>query len=442
MVGRETDSPALVADGYHSRMDMFTSIAVVLSLMGQWIGIKLDPMVAVLIAVIIAITGINLFISSFIGFFSKSHVDVRTIWQKVFSLLNLAVGIVSERLFRRRISLPEIDITRLHPKVWFSRRLGIGLAILVLIIYLRSGITIVKPDEIGVHFRFGAIVDRHLDPGLHFALPWPFERIYKVNAMRVYRMEVGFRTDPALLRSVTGLLWEAKHGVPGYQKIYEESVAFAGDETLVDIGFVIHYRPLDAVTHLFRVNQIHEVMRGLLESYMREVLATELSSRLMTDDRSRVLKRLKEAISKEVERLGLGVEVLSVFCHDVHPPLDAVAAYRDVFSAREDKVKYINEAESYRNQAIPRARAKSEKQLANALAYEIEKKVKAKGDAQKFLLTARAYQQAPDVTGYRLYLETVEKGLAGKKKFIANPEANLGGYRLWLFTPGAPAEGF
>ena len=442
MVGRETDSPGLVADGYHSRMDMFTSIAVVLSLMGQWIGIKLDPMVAVLIAVIIAITGINLFISSFVGFFRKSHVDVRTIWQKVFSLLNLAVGIVSERVFRRRISLPEIDITRLHPKVWFSRRLGIGLAILVLIIYLRSGITIVKPDEIGVHFRFGAIVDEHLDPGLHFALPWPFERIYKVNAMRVYRMEVGFRTDPALLRSVTGLLWEAKHGVPGYQKVYEESVAFTGDETLVDIGFVIHYRPLDAVVHLFRVNQIHEIMRGLLESYMREVLATELSSRLMTDERSRVLKRLKEAISKEVERLGLGVEVLSVFCHDVHPPLDAVSAYRDVFSAREDKVKYINEAESYRNQAIPRARAKSAKQLANALAYEIEKKVKAEGDAQKFLLTARAYQQAPNVTGYRLYLETVEKGLAGKKKYIANPEANLGGYRLWLFTPGAPAEGF
>jgi membrane protease subunit HflK len=300
----------------------------------------------------------------------------------------------------------------------------------------------VKPDEIGVHFRFGAIVDEHLDPGLHFALPWPFERIYKVNAMRVYRMEVGFRTDPALLRSVTGLLWEAKHGVPGYQKVYEESVAFTGDETLVDIGLVIHYRPLDAVTHLFRVHQIHEIMRGLLESYMREVLATELSSRLMTDERSRVLKRLKEAISKEVERLGLGVEVLSVFCHDVHPPLDAVSAYRDVFSAREDKVKYINEAESYRNQAIPRARAKSAKQLANALAYEIEKKVKAKGDAQKFLLTARAYQQAPDVTGYRLYLETVEIGLAGKKKYIANPEANLGGYRLWLFTPGAPAEGF
>jgi membrane protease subunit HflK len=442
MVGRETDSPALVADGYHSRMDMFTSIAVVLSIMGQWIGIPLDRVVAVLIAVMIGITGINLFISSFVSFFRKSHVDARGIWEIVLSFLNWAVGIVSERIFRRKISLPEIDISRLRPTPRFFRRLGIGLAILLLIIYLRSGITIVKPDETGVRFRFGAIVDRHLDPGLHFALPWPFERIYKVNAQRVYRVEVGFRTDPGLLLSGATLIWETKHLVKGYHKKFEEAVAFSGDENLVDSSFVVHYRPLDAVVHLFRVSQIHEVMRGLAESFMREVLATEISGRLMTDDRSHVLERVKEMLSKEVERLGLGVKVLAVFYHDIHPPLEAVSAYRDVFSAREDQARYIHEAASYRNQGIPRARAKAETQLADAVAYEIEKKVKAEGDAQKFVLTAKAYQHAPGVTGYRLFVETVEQGLAGKKKYIANPRANLGGYRLWLFTPGGPAGGF
>ena len=442
MVGRETDSPALVADGYHSRMDMFTSIAVVFSIMGHWIGIPLDRVVAVLIAVMIGITGINLFISSFVSFFRKSYVDVRGIWEIVFSALNWAVGMVSERLFRTKISLPEIDISRLRPTPRFLRRLAIGLAILALIIYLRSGVTTVQPDETGVRFRFGRIVDNQLDPGLHFALPWPFEKIIKVNAHRVYRVEVGFRTAPGVLLSGATLIWETKHLVKGYDKKFEESVAFSGDEYLVDASFVLHYRPLDAVVHLFRVSQIHEVMRGLAESFMKEVLASESAGLMMTDNRSHVLKRAKAMLSKEVERLGLGIEVVAVFCHDLHPPLDAVSAYRDVFSAREDHARYINEAESYRNQAIPRARAKSETELADALAYEIEKKVKAKGDAQKFLLTAEAYEQAPDVTGYRLFIETVEQGLAGKKKFIANPRANLGGYRLWLFTPGASGGGF
>jgi membrane protease subunit HflK len=441
MVGRETDSPALVADGYHSRMDMFTSIAVVLSIMGQWIGIPLDRVVAILIAVMLAITGVNLFISSFVSFFRKSPVDVRGIWEIVFSFLNWAVGLLSEQLFRRRISLPEIDFSRLRPKEWLSRRLGIGLAVVLVLIYLASGIRTVKPDETGVRFRFGAILDSQLDPGLHLALPWPFEKVIKVNAKRVYRVEVGFRTDPGLLLSDSMLIWETKHLVKGYHKMFEESVSFLGDENLVDSSMVVHYRPLDAVVHLFKVNRIHEVMRGLAESFIREVLATQGSRLLMTDNRSHLLKRIKQMLGKEVDRLGLGVEVVAVFCHDLHPPLDTVSAYRDVFSAREDHARYINEAESYRNQELPRARAKSEKELADALAYKIEKKVKAEGDAQKFLLRAKAHEQAPDVTGYRLYMETIEQGLAGKKKYIANPRANLGGYRLWLFTPGAPPGG-
>jgi membrane protease subunit HflK len=442
MVGRETDSPALVADGYHSRMDMFTSIAVVLSIMGQWVGIKLDPIVAVVIAVIIAITGINLFISSFISFARKSHIRVSESWDALLSLLDAVVGFVSQRILGRRITLPRTDLSKLQVRAWFSRRRLAAIAVLLFIIYLASGSTAVRPGEVGVRFRFGAIVNDHLEPGLHFGLPRPFERIRKVNAFRVYGVEVGFRTDPTVFRVGSRLLWEAKHQVPGYQKVYHESLGFTGDESLVDISILVHYRPLDAVVHLFKVNKINEIMRGLAESHMREVLATESASLLMTERRARWQKRLKDVLNHEVEVFGLGVEVLDVFCHDVHPPLETIPAFRDVFSAREDKSKYINEAQSYRNSSLPRARAKREGQIADAFAYEREKELRAEGDAQRFLFTARAYHTVPEVTAYRLFLETVEQGLAGKKKYIANPRANLGGYRLWLFTPGAPAEGF
>jgi len=435
IVGHEADSPALVADGYHSRMDMFTSIAVLLSLMGQWIGIKFDSLVAVVIAVLIAITGINLLISSFVSFIRKSHFKEEIHWERIFSLLNRIIGFVSQHLFRRRLALPRIDFTRLHPRVWLTRRLIAGLSLLLIVIYLRSGITAVRPDEVGVRFRFGAIVDDHLEPGLHFAFPWPFEGITRVNARRIYRAEIGFRIDPALLKSVSPLLWEAKHKIPGYQKIQDESVALTGDENIVDFSIVVHYRPRDAVIHLFQVNKIHDVIRGLSHAHMLEVLATERAYLMMTDDRRRVLNLLQEMISRQVDRLGLGLEVLAVYCHDLHPPLETVAAFRDVFSAREDKVMLINEAESQRNEAFPKTRAEGKTMLAEASAFEIEKKLRAEGEAQKFLLAARAYREEPEITGYRLFIETVEQGLAGKKKYIANPKANLGGYRLWMYMP-------
>jgi cation diffusion facilitator family transporter len=43
-VGREINSAALIAEGYHARTDGFTSLAVVLGAIGVWLGFPLaDP---------------------------------------------------------------------------------------------------------------------------------------------------------------------------------------------------------------------------------------------------------------------------------------------------------------------------------------------------------------------------------------------------------------
>ncbi len=56
-VGREINSAALIADGYHARTDGLTSLAVVLGAFGVWLGFALaDPIVGLLIT--LAIFGI------------------------------------------------------------------------------------------------------------------------------------------------------------------------------------------------------------------------------------------------------------------------------------------------------------------------------------------------------------------------------------------------
>jgi cation diffusion facilitator family transporter len=56
-VGREINSAALIADGYHARTDGLTSLAVVIGTLGVWLGFPLaDPIVGLLIT--IAIFGI------------------------------------------------------------------------------------------------------------------------------------------------------------------------------------------------------------------------------------------------------------------------------------------------------------------------------------------------------------------------------------------------
>ena len=53
-IGREIQSAALVADGYHARVDGLTSLAVVLGALGVWLGFPLaDPIVGLVITAMI-----------------------------------------------------------------------------------------------------------------------------------------------------------------------------------------------------------------------------------------------------------------------------------------------------------------------------------------------------------------------------------------------------
>lgn len=55
-VGREIDSAALIADGYHARVDGLTSLAVVLGAIGVWLGLPLaDPIIGLLITAMILV---------------------------------------------------------------------------------------------------------------------------------------------------------------------------------------------------------------------------------------------------------------------------------------------------------------------------------------------------------------------------------------------------
>ena len=53
-VGRQINSAALIADGYHARTDGLTSLAVVLGAFGVWMGYQLaDPIIGLIITVVI-----------------------------------------------------------------------------------------------------------------------------------------------------------------------------------------------------------------------------------------------------------------------------------------------------------------------------------------------------------------------------------------------------
>ncbi len=66
-----------------------------------------------------------------------------------------------------------------------------------------------------------------------------------------------------------------------------------------------------------------------------------------------------------------------------------------------------------------------------AEAYREQRVIRAQGDAAKFLDVLKAYHKAKEVTRERLYLETLEKILPGKEKYIL-PSAGKDTVLKWL----------
>ena len=46
-----------------------------------------------------------------------------------------------------------------------------------LVLWSMSAFVVIRPDQMGIHTRFGRIVEANVGPGLHFKLPWPIDRI-------------------------------------------------------------------------------------------------------------------------------------------------------------------------------------------------------------------------------------------------------------------------
>jgi regulator of protease activity HflC (stomatin/prohibitin superfamily) len=130
-----------------------------------------------------------------------------------------------------------------------------------------------------------------------------------------------------------------------------------------------------------------------------------------------------------------GIEVVSVRLLHVHAPDEVHDAFRDVASAREDKLRTINRAHMFAVEKINLAEGEAAAMIEAAEAFREEKILRAQGDAAAFTLKVEAYRRAPDLTRFRLQLETIEEVLPGVSKLVRPGADEVGDFDLWLMNP-------
>jgi membrane protease subunit HflK len=144
---------------------------------------------------------------------------------------------------------------------------------------------------------------------------------------------------------------------------------------------------------------------------------------VLTTKKIEIQHAVQRQAQDTLQRCHAGVDIFSVSLEGTAAPQEVRAAFRDVISAREDKQRAINEAHSYANRLLPRARAEAESVRLSAEAYAAEVVQKAKGDAARFRQMAQELPGRRALTTRRLLLETLEEVLPRLNKIVLDTEA-------------------
>ncbi len=266
------------------------------------------------------------------------------------------------------------------------------IGLMILFIWVLSGLYQIDDSERGVELRFGAYSQTTM-PGLKWHLPWPIETVEVVNVNVVNR----FKQQTTMLTS---------------------------DENIVVVDLVVQYRRANAVDYLFNVRDAEETLGEVSEGAIREVAGKSNLDFILTEGRTETALLTQELIQETLDSYGTGIVVTKVNLQDANFPLQVEAAVQDAIKAREDEVRIAFEAEAYANDVVPKARGEAAKMILEAEAYREMVIADAEGEAARFDKLLVEYKKAPKVTRERLYIEAIETVYGNSNKVLLDSEAS------------------
>lgn len=285
---------------------------------------------------------------------------------------------------------------------------------IVYVVY--SGLYSVKEFEKAVILRFGKYIDT-TGPGLHFKLPLIDQRVLVDCSEHSVRLPWGTAE-----RNVRGELKVDRRSEEG-------SLILTGDLYAAVVEWNLVWRVVDPADYLFNINedQINEAIMSVSRSTMHRIVGDYSADEILTGKRSEIARLAREEMSEQLDALGCGVEIVDMQLQRVTPPDRVKPSFDRVNESIQEKDRLVNDANKERNRLIPEAKAKQDKLVREAEGYASRRKAEATGEISALLAKFEAYQQAPEITKKRLYLESMERVLeeSGPKLILDDGLSNL-----------------
>ncbi|MFD1341570.1 FtsH protease activity modulator HflK [Litorisediminicola beolgyonensis] len=291
----------------------------------------------------------------------------------------------------------------------FNRTTLVIGAVAALGVWAFSSFYTVRPEEQSVELFLGEYSSTG-EPGLNFA-PWPLVTYEVVNVTSERTENIGDR------RGQNG-----------------DGLMLTTDANIVDIDFQVVWNIKDPAKLLFNIRDPQLTVQAVSESVMREIIAASNLAPILNRDRGLIADTALQNIQETLDDYDSGINVVRVNLDRADPPAEVIDAFREVQAAEQERDRLQRQADAYANRVLAEARGSAAQTLEQAEGYRAQVVNEAIGEASRFISVAQEFNQAPDVTQRRLYLETIERTLGEIDKIVLD-QAGAGGQGVLPYLP-------
>ena len=266
-----------------------------------------------------------------------------------------------------------------------------------IVIFIFSGIRIIRPIERGVIERLGKCT-KTVEQGFHWIIP-VIDKMIKVN--------------------ITETMVDV-----------EPQTVITKDKLNAIVDAIVYYQIKDVKAAMYNVDHHERQLTALARTTLRSVIG-KMTLTEANENRDEINQKVETILDKETA--SYGVEVLRVEIQKIQPPEDVQAAMNQVVKAEQEKIAAKDLATASETKADGERRAEIQK----AEGFKQGLILKADGEAEAIIRVADAKAKEIQVVNESLNkyfkndaqlfkkLETTAEALKNGTKFVIDSKSNL-----------------
>ncbi len=382
------------------------------------IRVSVRPIYALLVAVMIT-TALRALMNWDIEGYLKYIVAGIFYYMSVFTVISLITAVIRKEINEKPtiiIPVPFIkgDLSELSIIDYLENNTGItvrGLTSMrfikqiapitvVLIIgflWISTCIVQIDPHSQGAVYRLGTLREDILKPGLHFVLPYPFDKVELYNTESVKKITIGYSST----EDADNLWTESQDN--------EYKLLLGSGDELVSINLRLEYKIKDVKSYLESSASPEAILEAqAYELVTSKTISTDLTT-LLSTDRDAFADAFRTELMKKLNSHDIGIEIVSVVLESIHPPIEIASIYQQIISAEIEAEQLIIEAQNVASVAKSKAEEERDSAIGEAQALHSTKVAEAKTAVAEFMAGVGAYNTYSSEYKYYKYLEAIRE---------------------------------